>query len=364
MTGRTTLIVTALAAVATVAHSPVRADIEIDGERYHVVDMHLHPGQLGRFPEAGRTFVIESMPPFVQLYAPALANAVSDPWTEHLGIRAQTEMAGVDRGVLFAVYAPHSAGYYTNRELEAVLDDPRNRVDSGEPWAWGMASISFEGYLEPGVDEARLTALSSYFEQRPDLFIGIKLAHAHQQVPFDDERYLGVYDVAARHEVPVLLHTGFSPFPGTQTDPAYYDPRGLVAVIEAYDGAHGMGRVDFVLSHVGQGDARAVDSALDLAESHDNVWLEVSALSRALLLDEAGEPADDDAPQLPWVMERIRDRGLTDRALFASDGPQYSGKVRSYLRQVVDAAVTAGWTRAELRSLLSESFYRLYFASE
>lgn len=53
--------------------------------------------------------------------------------------------------------------------------------------------------------------------------------------------------------MPVLLHTGFSPFPGTRSERDYYDPARLASVVEAYDGTRGAGRVDFVLSHVGQG---------------------------------------------------------------------------------------------------------------
>jgi hypothetical protein len=83
----------------------------------------------------------------------------------------------------------------------------------------------------------RLAAMRSYLTARPDRFIGIKLAHAHQGVSFSDPVYQGVYQVAAETGAPVLLHTGFSPFPGTQDDPAYYDPLNLEAVVTAFDGA-------------------------------------------------------------------------------------------------------------------------------
>jgi hypothetical protein len=346
--------------VVLVSFATSHADVDVDGSSYRVVDMHLHPGDFGRFPAGGRTFVIESLPPFVRPYAPALGNAGIDPWAEHIGIRAQTEMAGVERAVLYAVYAPRSTGWYTNRELEAVLTDPRNRNADGSPWAYGMASLSFEGYLEEGVAERRLDALRSYFTAHPGLFVGIKLAHPHQHVALDDGRYLGVFDVAAEVGVPVLLHTGFSPFPGTRIERDYYDPARLASVVEAYDGTRGAGRVDFVLSHVGQGDARAVAAALDLAERYDNVWLEVSALGNPIAIDALGMPTTGGSPQLPDVMQQIKTRGLTARALFASDGPQFSGKVRSYLNDVIEATQAADWSSDELRGLLAENFERLY----
>lgn len=171
---------------------------------------------------------------------------------------------------------------------------------------------------------------------------------------------LGVFDVAAEVGVPVLLHTGFSPFPGTRSERDYYDPARLASVVEAYDGTRGAGRVDFVLSHVGQGDARAVAAALDLAERFDNVWLEVSALGNPIAIDALGMPTTGGSPQLPDVMQQIKTRGLTSRALFASDGPQFSGKVRSYLNDVIEAAQAANWSSDELRGLLAENFERLY----
>ena len=63
-------------------------------------------------------------------------------------------------------------------------------------------------------------------------------------------------------------------------------------------------------------------------------------------------------------MQAIRDRGLTGRTLFASDGPQFSGKVRSYLGEVIEAAEAAGWTPEELRGLLAENFERAYLAGD
>ncbi|AKF05427.1 amidohydrolase family protein [Sandaracinus amylolyticus] len=345
-------------AVVAIA-SDARADIEIDGERVEVVDMHLHPGHYANMAIEGRRFIGASLPPFARLYAPALIEVLLDPYAEHVGIRAETEMAGVDHAVLFAVYASRSTGFYTNDELERVLADERNAG-----WAWGMASIDYEGFLDDGIAQQRLDALASYFEQRRDLFVGIKLAHAHQAVTFDDARYLGVYDVAARFGVPVLLHTGLSPFPGTQTDPAYYDPEGLEAVVTAYDGAHGAPRVDFVLSHVGQGDPRAVEHALALAEAHENVWLEISALNRPFLLDDDGEPIASTEPQYPSVLRRILERGLVERTLFATDGPQFSGMVRSYVQRIALGMREAGYSLDQIRRVMSGTFYRLYLQSE
>lgn len=319
-----------------------------------LVDMHLHPGDYATMAASGKAFVTANLPPFLRPFAPALLDTLSDPYADRVGIHAQTELAGVDHAVLFAVYTQHTTGYFTNESLEAVLTDARNVAPDGLPWAWGMASVDLDGWSS-AVASTRLAALKSYLVQRPDLFIGIKLAHAHQGVALDDDAYLGIYDVARETGAPVLLHTGFSPFPGTESDPVYYDPAHLEAVVEAYPD------VDFVLSHVGQGDARAVDHALDLAEAHANVWLELSALGRPLSIGENGEPVDTTEPQYPAVLAQVRARSLISRTMFASDGPQYSGGVRTYLQRIRAGMVTAGYRDGEIAAVLGGNFIRLYF---
>ena len=335
------------------------AGVVVDGRTIPVIDMHLHPGDYGAMAATGKAFITANLPPLFRPYAPELLDRLSDPYAPHVGIAAQTAMADVGHAVLFAVYTQGTTGYMTNEALEQLLVDPRNATADGTPWAWGMVSVDFTAWTGPVAAE-RLAAMRSFLAERPDLFIGIKLAHAHQGVRLDDADYHGLYAIAAELGVPVLLHTGFSPFPGTQDDPAYYDPVNLEALVTAYDGAHGAGRVDFVLSHVGQGDARAVAHALDLAEAHDNVWLELSALGRPASIDANGEPVSSTEPQLPGVLDQLRARDLIDRAMFASDGPQYSGAVRSYLGRSITAMQDAGFSLDEIEAVLSGNFRRLY----
>lgn len=188
----------------------------------------------------------------------------------------------------------------------------------------------------------------------------LKLAHAHQAVTFDDEAYLGVYEVAATYGVPVLLHTGSTPFPGAANEPAYYDPQGLESIIWAYNGENGNPRVEFVLSHVGRGDLRAANHALELAEIHDNVWLEISALGSPYELGSDGESVDATTPQYHYVLEQVLARNLVNRTIYASDGPQSSGKVKTYLWEIIEAMQSAGYTHANMAAVLSGNFYRAY----
>lgn len=335
-----------------------------DPKKVGVVDMHLHPGFVGRLPSATKGFLIGSTPAFSRPYAPGIFKAQLDPFEPFVGIQRQTERAAVQHAVLFAVYTQKTTGFYANEDLEATLTDPRNVAPDGLPWAWGLASVNFfdgyvkdDGTLDETIAKSRLAALSSYFEKRRDLFIGIKLAHAHQAVAFDDPRYLGAYDVAAKHGVPVYLHTGFSPFPGSKTEPAYYDPAGLESVVVNHP------NVSFVLGHVGQGDLSAVEHCLGLAKKHPNVYLELSALNRPLLRDADGHdiatPTMD--PQYPWVVQEIKKRGIVDKAIFGTDGPQYSGMVKSYLGLLTTAMQDAGYGADEQHAVLAGNFLRVYF---
>jgi len=349
-----TLLIFALTGIGLAA--PARAEIEVMGRKLEVIDMHLHPGHFGAIPPDGKSFLVGAAPGPVQLYAPAVFEPLLDAYAEHVGIREQTKMAGVDHAVLFAVYTHHTSGYYTNEELERVLADTRNGG-----WAWGMASINFfDGFEQPDVAKKRLAALRAFFMARRDLFIGIKLAHAHQAVPLDDPRSLAVYELAAEVGVPVLLHTGFSPFPNAKTEPTYYDPSGLEQIVTQYDGAHGMPRVDFVLSHVGQGDPRSVQAALRMAQMHENVWLELSALNRPLLLDEKGNPVMSAEPQYPAVLRQVKARGIVSRVLFATDGPQFSGMVRGYVQKLSQGMVDAGFSVDEIAGVMAGNFRRLF----
>lgn len=342
--------------LASALASTARAEIEVMGRKIEVIDMHLHPGHFGAISPDGKSFLVGAAPGPVQLFAPAVFEPLLDPYAEHVGIREQTKMAGVDHAVLFAVYTHHTSGYFTNEELLRVLTDARNGG-----WAWGMASINFfDGFDDDATAKRRQAALRAYFTARRDLFIGIKLAHAHQAVPLDDPRSLMVYALAAEVGVPVLLHTGFSPFPNAKTESKYYDPSGLEQIVTQYDGAHGMPRVDFVLSHVGQGDPRSVAAALRLAQAHDNVWLELSALNRPLLLDEQGNPVMSMEPQYPAVLRQVKARGIVSRVLFATDGPQFSGMVRGYVQKLTQGMIDAGFSVDEIADVMGRNFRRLF----
>lgn len=340
------------------------APLDLTGKSLGVVDMHLHPGFFGRIPSASKPFIANAVPPFLKVHLPAVSGAGLDPWAENLGIKAQTDLAGVNHAVLYAVYTQKTTGFMTNEEVERIVTDSRNVAADGLPWAFAFASINFfdgyvraDGTLDQSVAYRRLSALSGYFERRRDVFIGIKLAHAHQGVAFDDARYLGVYDIAARHGVPVYLHTGFTPFAAGQNQPAFYDPQGLENTILNTPS------VKFVLGHVGQGDPRSVEHALTLAKKYANVYLEISALNRPLVVDDDGDavPPDPTKPQYPFVLQQVKARGLVGKTLFGTDGPQSAGMVKGYVTLLTQEMTNQGYTADEIADVMGRNFQRVYF---
>ncbi len=348
--------------------SPIAAgaSVTIDGKEYRVFDPHLHFGSYAQMNTQGKSFIIGGMPEFSRLYSPPALDLAVDPYDPHVGIAAQMEMAGIDGGIILAVYTHHTTGYATNFELKEQLLDERNTAADGSPLFHGMVSINFDDFSQPAIVTHRLAAVRSYFAIYPELIVGIKLAHAHQGVAFDDEHYHGIYDIAAEFDVPVLLHTGFSPAPNSMDQPNYYDPIHLQSTIEKYNGEDGKPLVVFIFAHAGQGDARSVNHSLELCRDHDNVYLDLSALKRPFKIDIDGNPIseedqqlDEFKTQLPYVLAKIREFDLFSRVFFATDGAQYSGFLRSYLTYFIEQMQLAQFSEQEMQQVLYDNSVEL-----
>ena len=340
-----------------------QATIEIDGVKMSVVDAHLHTLESpGDFNREGKESIIRELPSFVVPYYSAMSERIGDPFAPALGIADQLDWAGVDRAVLLATYTHHTVGFATNRYIESLISDPRNVTPNGSPRFYGMASINLDDFENLNKRAIRLDALGTYLED--PRFIGIKLAHAHQAVAFDDPMLDDLYELAAAHRAPVLLHTGVSPFPGTEKEPEFTNPIGLEKTISRYSGLGEERRIEFVLSHVGTADADATADSLYLAATYDNVWLEVSALGQDMIFDLDGEASDEPGPQYPWILQSIIDMDLVHRTIFATDGPQQSGKVRTYLNDIITAMQAAGYSTDDIERVLSGSFYDCFGVME
>ncbi len=196
------------------------------------------------------------------------------------------DRCGVDRAVLVNYVAPEVVGY-TERANDFVSDycraDPRRLVAVGSV---------LPTHPDPGLEVRRLAR---------DLGIrGLKIHPPHQLFAPNDYvtgRLPGlraIYAAAEELGLPVIVHTGTSVFPGARNK---YGPPLLVE-----DVAVDFPRLTLVLAHGGR--PLWTEEAMFLARRFPNVYLEISSVPPAKLLDYF--------PQLPR---------LADKVLFGSDWP-------------------------------------------
>lgn len=311
--------------------SPIEYGVEYDGTRMPVVDLHLHPGEWENIPDATQDLLATRFPFPLGLDAPAVA----DNLLSAQNIAAELDKGGVALGGLFAVYAPRSVGISPNEYVASVVNELPDRF-------FGLASLQIDDWNTREPEE--LQRLRDGLAQ-PNM-IGVKLAHAHMHMRFDDPAYWSIYDVAAEANAPVYLHTGSSPFPGIQTQAPYTDPAYLRPAIVAHpDTIFILGHLghDFLNKKIGK-----LDTCIDLARSYANVYLEPSALG--------SDSSDPDGDNLTESLRRIREAGLVDRIIYGSDGPQSPGFVASYLEGTIEAMERAGYTAEEAQAVLAGNF--------
>ena len=301
----------------------------------NATDMHLHSGTWAMIPPDTQSYLAENFPfPFSMIPGQLAEQALSAE-----SIADQLDSAGFSRGLLFAVYAPHSVGITSNEAVMETISEAPDRF-------YGMASLRVDDWAERAEEE--LSALDTALQH--ESFVGIKIAHAHQHFRMDDPDYYGIYDVAAQHQAPVYLHTGTSPFPGTMDSAPYTDARYLEEAIAMYP------EVRFILGHLGydfQNDELGTfETCLDLASQYDNVYLEPSALG--------SEGSDPTGENYTRILRDIKDEGLVDRLIYGSDGPQYPGFLSSYAERTRVAMAAAGYTADDAEMFLSRNFERVF----
>jgi uncharacterized protein len=304
------------------------------GEPVSVVDMHLHTGTWDDIPPPMQAFLAERFPFPVNLAPEDVVNDVLSA----KGIIDQLDDAGIEKGILFAVYAPQTVGLTTNEFVAA-------RVDEGGGRLLGFGSLPLEGLATAQhlrIDELR-AAIESY-----DLR-GIKLAHPHAQAALDEPAQDAIYALAGEKGVPVYLHTGNTPAVGARIEEASTNPRFLQRVIEQFP------ETTFILGHVGYDfidhDVGDLDVALDLAATHDNVYLEASALGSA--------GSDPEGTNYGQILSAIRERGLASRLVYGSDGPQRPGFVKDYLQRTLAALDAADYELDEVRGIMKDNLARI-----
>lgn len=324
--------VTCAVVLASCRGESAQPGVVVDGTRLAVVDMHLHTGTWDLMTPRFQQRVGQNVPRAFKWLLPWYA-------TKQLSGKAllgELDKAGIRAAGVFALYSPHTTGIAGNAFVaEQIAADP-DRL-------FGFASLRVDQWNVDGASQLRQLEQDL---QRPG-FIGIKLAHAHQQIRLDDERFYPIYELSGRLHKPVYLHTGTSPNPGTRTEPPYVDPAYLEEAIRRYRGTI------FILGHSGyDSDQKALtytDSAIRLARTYDNAWLETGALGA----ERAAEILDD-------YVKRLMAGGVTRKTLYGSDGPQRPGYAKTHLRRFLAAMRAQHISVEEQRLILADNFSNLF----
>lgn len=338
-------VLVAVTTVATIlvggltAGCGTKPGVEYRGERFVAIDMHLHQGEWHGVPSSTQRFIGSRFPFPLNLNPEKTAQGI----LAVEGIAEELDKAGLSSGVLLAVYAPRSVGVSTNENMISQVARIPDRF-------WGLASLRVDSWTTQR--EQELDRLEQAL-QEPGV-IGIKLAHTHMHFRMDDPRYYGIYELAAKYQKPVYLHTGPSPFPGTNQEPPYTDPVFLEEAIASYP------ETSFILGHVGYDfinkELGAFETCISLAQTYPNVFLEPSALGSA--------GSDPSGENMPTIIARIREAGLVDRFIYGSDGPQSPGFLADYLERTVAAMERADYSPDEARAALSGNFVRVFDVKE
>ena len=162
----------------------------------------------------------------------------------------QMDQGGIEKACLLAFDAERTLGVKVPNELVASICS-----------AHSDRFIGF-GSVDAGVPGAARSVETCI----KDLGLkGIKLAPAYVHLSPDDPVWDEVYDVAQLLNVPVLLHTGFSPI--KQTAQRFFPPMLIDRVARRYP------RLRFILAHLG---TPWVAQCLDLLVKHPNLYADLS----------------------------------------------------------------------------------------
>lgn len=161
---------------------------------------------------------------------------------------------GVDVAVVLAEYSPRVTGTQAVEDMAALASERVRFAANVNP------------HLHFPVDEelARQLGLGA---------VALKIHPVHGGFAVDDRALYPAYAMCQERDIPLVVHCGTSTFPGALNQ--FGDPILLDNVLRDFR------RLQIVLAHGGRG--WWYDAAAFLAQSNENVWIELSGLPPARL---------------------------------------------------------------------------------
>ncbi|MFC0110608.1 amidohydrolase family protein [Kibdelosporangium aridum] len=235
-----------------------------------------------------------------------------DPIPAKLDALLETE--GVDRALLFCEYSPRATGIQTIEDLLPIRDHNPDRFR-----------------LVANINPHLHHPIASEVERQLDLgAVALKIHPVHAGFSPDDPQMRAAYAVCVERGVPVIIHSGVSSFPGSQSK--YGNPELMLDVVEEFPG------LNFVFAHGGRG--WWYDTAAFLALAKPNVWLDLAGLP---------------PKKLPEYYARFDLTRIATKWIFGTDWPGVPG-----IKRNADAIAEIGLPNDVLEGVLSGNATKVF----
>lgn len=202
---------------------------------------------------------------------------------------AKMDEHGVDHAVVITSYKTSGDRPSVEEILELLADDPRTTVVEGLRWHGEGPTDLFE--MEDRIAQGVVS--------------GIKLYPGYEDYAIDDPSLEAVHRLAAKHGVPVMVHTGDTYKPDAKVRQAHPLLVDDVAVDHP--------EVDYVICHMGNPWLR---DAAEVLYKNDNVYADISGLVLG----------DDETPFAAHIAEEVKQAiaylgDPSNQLLYGSDWP-------------------------------------------
>jgi predicted TIM-barrel fold metal-dependent hydrolase len=187
-------------------------------------------------------------------------------------------------------------------------------------------NIYVVGGISPLIDyKSRLEALDQLLSEGK--LIGLKLYPGHEHFFMNDERLSNIYKICIKHDVPLLVHTGWD-------NPDYNHPKYFARIAEKYP------NLRIVICHLWWPN---VDLCYDVTAPYPNIYYDISSLA----YDERY------IDKTTTSLRRIT-MAHSDRIILGSDYGMCSIKAH------IELARSLGLTQKEEQMILADNALRLY----
>jgi predicted TIM-barrel fold metal-dependent hydrolase len=285
-------------------------------EGWTVIDAHVHVPHLGTL-----------RPPWIQ-WADEFSR--DHPWRmayhgdepDPAALNTLLADEGVDHALLFCEYSPRATGIQPIEDIVEIARFNPNRFSV-------VANVNPHLHFP----------LTAEFQRQFDLgAVALKLHPVHGRFDPGDKELYPLYALCQDLAVPVIVHSGVSSFPGSQTSSG--NPELLLDVIDYFTD------LQLVFAHGGRG--WWYDIAAFLAQTKENVWLDLAGLP---------------PKKLPEYYQRFDLTRIAQKMIFGTDWPGVPGARRN-----VEALIGLGLPDEILCGVLSQNarnvFTRLSFDAE